>query len=274
MVKFLKTLGTSEVRDGYLNLTDNARETYGHLFPGHTTRYVVLDHNGRRSSAQQHHRNQVWGTLKNWYRETKAKAGDTVIVSYNANERIDGIHVLHLGLFNPEGGMRPDKTTDDSDAPERFNQDLPIEKEPLLTPMAIDLGEPSLTQRHAVQTYRILRDTALARWLKHMYEYECQLCGMTIELINGGRYAEVHHIQPLGAPHNGPDILENMLVLCPNHHAMCDLGAIRLSIKELRVSKNHPISLQRLEYHNVKILEETAQQSGQPDRENVGGATR
>ena len=257
MVKFLKTLGTSEVRDGYLNLTDNAKKTYGHLFPEHTTKFLVLDHNGRRSSAQQHHRNQVWGTLKNWYREAKAKAGDTVIVSYNENERIDGLHVLHLGLFDPEGGMRPDKITEATQP--QFKQELPVERALLLTPTAVDIGEPKLTQRHAVQTYRILRDTALARWLKHIYGYECQICGMTIELFNGDRYAEVHHIQPLGAPHNGPDILENMLVLCPNHHAMCDLGAIRLSLKELQVSKNHPVSQERLQYYNVKILEEIAQ---------------
>jgi len=252
MVTFLRTLGESEVRDGYLNLTDNARETYGHSFPDHTSKFVVLDHNGRRSSAQQHHRNQVWGALRNWYRETKAKAGDTVIVSYDHNERIDGLHVLHLGLFDPEGGMRPEKLFIES--PAGLNQELPVENAPLLTPTAVDIEEPNLTQRHAVKTYRILRDTALARWLKHIYAYECQMCGMTIELPNGDRYAEVHHIQPLGAPHNGPDILENMLVLCPNHHAMCDLGAIRLALNELRVSKNHPVSLHRLEYHNVKIL--------------------
>ena len=254
MVTFLRTLSESEVKSGYLNLTDNARETYGHLFPKHTTKFVVLDHNGRRSSAEQHHRNQVWGNLKNWYRKTKAKAGDTVIVSFDHTERIGGLHVLHLGLFNPEGGMRPDIISEES--PTRLNQELLVEKEPFLTPMATDIVEPRLTQRHAVHTYRILRDTALSRWLKYIYAYECQVCGMTIELPNGDRYAEVHHIQPLGTPHNGPDILENMLVLCPNHHAMCDLGAIHLSLKELRVSKNHSISRQRFEYHNVKIVVE------------------
>jgi len=127
------------------------------------------------------------------------------------------------------------------------------------------LGLPRpLKKRLLIIHPSILRDTALARWLKHIYDYECQVCGMAIELFNGGRYAEVHHIQPLGAPHNGPDILENMLVLCPNHHAMCDLGAIRLSLKELRISKNHPVSLQKLEYHNVRVLEEIAQQSVTP----------
>ena len=30
------------------------------------------------------------------------------------------------------------------------------------------------------------------------------------------------HIQGLGRPHNGPDIIENMLCLCPNHHDQFD----------------------------------------------------
>jgi predicted restriction endonuclease len=42
------------------------------------------------------------------------------------------------------------------------------------------------------------------------------VCGETIPLADGLRYAEAHHIQPFGAPHNGPDISENVICLCPN----------------------------------------------------------
>lgn len=45
---------------------------------------------------------------------------------------------------------------------------------------------------------------------------------------------EVHHIQPLGK-HNGPDIKENMIVLCPNDHIMFDRGAITLDLDNMRV---------------------------------------
>ncbi|MDQ1305783.1 MAG: putative restriction endonuclease [Actinomycetota bacterium] len=33
-------------------------------------------------------------------------------------------------------------------------------------------------------------------------------------------------IKALGVPHNGPDVLENLLCLCPNDHARFDRAAI------------------------------------------------
>ena len=38
----------------------------------------------------------------------------------------------------------------------------------------------------------------------------------------GRPYAEGAHIRPLGSPHDGPDKLENVLCLCPNHHVLFD----------------------------------------------------
>src|SRR6266567_515191 len=201
MITFLRRLGIPEVRDGYLNLTDEAGTTYGHLFPDHLTKFAVVDPDGRKSFSQKHHKNQMWGTLKNWYRSTGTKAGDTVIVSFEPAERVDDRHVLHLGLFDPTGGKRQEtKPTDHKEAVTSARDSFP-------TPEAVDIIEPDLPIRNAVQTYRILRDTALARWLKHLYSFECQICRTTIDLPNGGRYAEVHHIRPLGTPHNGLDSL-------------------------------------------------------------------
>lgn len=251
MANFLRTLVISEINSGYLNLTDDASKTYGHLFPGHTTKMIIIDHNGRKSFTQKHHVNQLWGTLNHWYSDIQAKAGDTVIVNYDPEEQIDGLHVVHLGLFDPGGGKRQsDKSVEDQPSSNTTQSSF---REPFLTPSASDIGEPNLPPRHSLQTYRILRDTALSRWLKKLYSYQCQICGMTIEISESDRYAESHHIRPLGAPHNGPDTLENMLVLCPNHHAMCDLGVIRLTLEELNISGQHRLSEQMLNYHNTTI---------------------
>ena len=38
----------------------------------------------------------------------------------------------------------------------------------------------------------------------------------------GRRHAEICHIKPLGRPHNGPDVPENILCLCPNCHVLLD----------------------------------------------------
>jgi len=74
---------------------------------------------------------------------------------------------------------------------------------------------------------RLMRDSKISKEVKHLYNYICQVCGMSIEL-NGIKYAEGAHIKPLGRPHNGSDSLENLLCLCPNHHVMFDLGAFAI----------------------------------------------
>ena len=241
MVRFLRTFGDPEVRLGYLNLTDDAKATYGHRFPPHKTKFLVLDQNGSRSAAQMHNDNQVWGTLKEWYRRTGAQVGDTVVVMFDPEEQLEALHVLHLGLFDGSGATRPaDGPADTVSRPDLV----------YATPLAVDIAEPAVPGRHLVQTYRILRDTALARWLKVLHQFECQMCGSTIQLRDGSRYAEAHHVRPLGVPHSGPDTADNILVLCPNHHAMCDLLAVRLSRGQLRVAGDHRVAEIHLEYHN------------------------
>jgi hypothetical protein len=251
MVRFLRTLGDSEVRLGYLNLTDDAGKHYGKQFPANRTRFVVIDQNGRRASTQKLQGNQLWGSLSHWYHDTQAKAGDTVILAFDSDEKIDGSNVIHLGIFDTDGGRRqgihPNGIHRSSDIPQS-----PL-FEPFLTPQAADIAEPSFPLRHSIKTYRILRDTALSRWLKQLYTFQCQICGTTIEISKDERYAEAHHIRPLGEPHNGPDILSNMLVLCPNHHAMCDLGAMHLTLQDLTISNHHSVSEQMINYHNASI---------------------
>jgi hypothetical protein len=78
---------------------------------------------------------------------------------------------------------------------------------------------------------RIVRDTSLSRFLKSLYYQQCQICGMTFRLPGGGKYAESHHIRPLGKKHQGIDHQSNMVVLCPNHHAMFDYGVIAIRPK-------------------------------------------
>ena len=63
----------------------------------------------------------------------------------------------------------------------------------------------------------------IAKRVKEMYNYECQVCGTTIE-TSAGRYAEAAHIKSLGKPYNGPDVESNILCLCSNHHVMFDNG--------------------------------------------------
>ena len=118
---------------------------------------------------------------------------------------------------------------------------------------ATDLAAPK-PERVAVTAYRILRDTEKARRVKLRHNYQCQICGHTIELPNGARYAEAHHIRPLGSPHNGPDVIGNIVCVCPNHHAQLDYGAIQLTLTELHDCEGHSIDPKYVKYHNCKIL--------------------
>jgi len=107
--------------------------------------------------------------------------------------------------------------------------------------------------RVATTTYRILRDTELARRVKVLHAFECQICGHTIKLSDGSRYAEAHHVQPLGQPHNGLDTLGNILCVCPNHHAELDYGVISIEISSIRQHDSHIIDERYVEYHNAEI---------------------
>ncbi len=124
---------------------------------------------------------------------------------------------------------------------------LPISALPE-TPKAADIAEPAARQESTA--YRIIRDTMLAKRVKSLHEYRCQLCGYTIRLSDGSLYAEAHHIRPLGAPHNGPDVGENIVCVCPNHHAELDYGARPLRIEELCAVSSHSVGEEYVRYHN------------------------
>ena len=118
----------------------------------------------------------------------------------------------------------------------------------LPTPVAEDIDEPSRPTRVKQEVYRIIRDTALAREIKAAQQYKCQLCENGLVLPDGTPYAEAHHVKPLGRPHDGPGIGENIICVCPNCHALVDLGAIKLNPTCLP-----DIGVDYIVYHNKEI---------------------
>lgn len=120
------------------------------------------------------------------------------------------------------------------------------------TQQASDIADAP-AERATTTTYRILRDTELARRVKLIHSFECQLCGHTIHLPDGSRYAEAHHVRPLGRPHNGPDTIANIICVCPNHHAELDYGVASLDLTSLRRLDDHTIDGKYVDYHNSHI---------------------
>ena len=124
---------------------------------------------------------------------------------------------------------------------------------------ASDVTEPP--ERIPSVVNRIIRDTTRSQRLKRRYEHRCQVCTIRLEIEPGRYYSEAHHIRPLGGTHQGLDREDNMLVLCPNHHALFDLGAVRfvgehaveIGGEVLSLRLLHALDQENLRYHNSEI---------------------
>lgn len=126
------------------------------------------------------------------------------------------------------------------------------------TSKALDFATP-LPVRVQTVASRVIRDTPMAKRLKALHGDQCQLCGTVLRGGTGWTYSEAHHICPLGTPHSGPDVAENILILCPNHHALCDYGMIRLTLSAIRMVSGHTVGPQFIEYHNDRLCVAPAQ---------------
>ena len=61
------------------------------------------------------------------------------------------------------------------------------------------------------------RNLLLVKKLRDLYQGRCQICGWNSLGIYNVNLCEAHHIQWLSR--GGADELENMMLICPNHHA-------------------------------------------------------
>jgi 5-methylcytosine-specific restriction protein A len=84
------------------------------------------------------------------------------------------------------------------------------------------------------------RDRKLVKDLYQLYAGRCQLCAFDSPVVYGTASAEAHHIVYLSR--GGDDLLDNMALLCPNHHtvihstdATFDYGGLRFCFPNGRV---------------------------------------
>jgi len=120
-------------------------------------------------------------------------------------------------------------------------------------------GETS-PRRSNVYSTRVIRSSEVGNYVKQLYDYTCQISGVRLDTPTGP-YAEACHIQPVGKPHNGPDVPGNVLCLSPNMHVLFDHGAIALTddLKvlgmdaEINVDPKHHLRIDCMEYHRNHI---------------------
>jgi putative restriction endonuclease len=154
--------------------------------------------------------------------------------------------------------LEPELTNAEAPAPAR-----PYAQPDLFAPPAT-LAEPA--PRYTATVSRLVRDTAITRQVKALHGYRCQVCGERLA-TPAGYYAEAAHIRPLGAPHYGPDVLSNVLCLCPNHHALFDFGSFGVAADytllglpgQLRSLPAHQPDLAQLAYHRQHIYRPLAE---------------
>lgn len=121
-------------------------------------------------------------------------------------------------------------------------------------------------ERAASTINRLKRNVRLSEQIKKMYDYKCQICNIYLKTPFGG-IAIGAHIKGLGKPHNGPDIIENMICLCPNHHEQFDDFGFYIDPKtyeikglqkyegiKINFNKKHSINKEFLEYHYKEYL--------------------
>lgn len=103
-------------------------------------------------------------------------------------------------------------------------------------------------------TTRVVRSTAVSQAIKRLYDGACQVCHVQLP-VPGGSVAEGAHIRALGRPHSGPDVPENVLCLCPNHHSLFDQGGIYVTDTfEVRDYLGKPVGpLARDPEHEIEV---------------------
>lgn len=127
-----------------------------------------------------------------------------------------------------------------------------------------------LPERVDVVSSRIRRNQAIVKKVKELNNDTCQVCWENFDGVSGPISVGAH-IQPLGGVHNGPDILSNLLCLCPNHHALFDSYGFYIDQEfnivslnqnlpknlhhKLFINPKHPIDKKFLKYHQQKYEE-------------------
>ncbi len=73
-----------------------------------------------------------------------------------------------------------------------------------------------------IKSKKFKRSNYLMALIKRHRGFKCQFCNETILKEDGSFYIEACHIN--AKADGGKDVLENILVLCPNHHKLFDFG--------------------------------------------------
>ncbi|MFE1319687.1 YDG/SRA domain-containing protein [Kitasatospora phosalacinea] len=177
-------------------------------------------------------------------------------VESHRSVRVNGFLTFQFRLVSVDTGQVP------IDARERGGEED-------VTPFHGDEAH-SPVPRQPSQIQRAVRKSAVTQRVKEWYGGQCQMCLQFLSVPGGLSYSEGAHILAIGKPYNGPDVVENVLCLCPNCHVLFDHGARYLTdelgvvdgltheqIRELRTVRAHRIDLRYVRAHRRRWVTES-----------------
>lgn len=81
------------------------------------------------------------------------------------------------------------------------------------------------------KTYK--RDNKTIAQIKILRDFKCQICSTTIIKKDGSKYIEAAHVK---AKHQkGRETLDNIILLCPNHHKEFDFGHLEIKLHNIDI---------------------------------------
>jgi hypothetical protein len=83
------------------------------------------------------------------------------------------------------------------------------------------------TEEIFINQKKYKRDNKAIALIKLLRKSECQICGEFIRKKDGTKYIEACHIK--AKREKGKENLENIILLCPNHHKEFDLGELKIT---------------------------------------------
>lgn len=104
-------------------------------------------------------------------------------------------------------------------------EQLQLNKEQLLK--KIKLLESTDVEYIEIRGLQIKRRNWIISLIKKFYDYKCQVCNTSIKKKNGDFYIEAAHITAKRL--KGHETLDNIILLCPNHHKEFDLGKTEIT---------------------------------------------
>lgn len=128
-----------------------------------------------------------------------------------------------------------------------------------ITPKKFNPNEKIIgpAKRSKSEVWRFVRNQDKVLHLKNLYQNKCQICGYTFEHNanqKNGFYSEVHHYNPLKK--QADDDFENMIVLCPNHHAEFDYGIKFIHLDATTIIDSHGKETgESITFHNSHKLD-------------------